>query len=300
MAFVMHPLTALNGSPTYTADDYRHVVNPFVFPSDGTPFGCVQGIRAGSPWPVVSIKDLVCTVAPHCGVVSPWSGVGAYTYALKKREFVNIPDSTGNYKVAIIVEDPSQSHGSTPRGLVKVYPAGTPSSEIPGLVLAVVNAGVVDNVAPRLHADGTVEVNNTDWLNGIRMVRGSEAVTSVDNRRYRMNGGGWVPLTDIELSPGQWYKDWNVDYKCSMVGNIVNVYLKVSRKTEWVAKAWSRSQLFTFPDYLKPKLEDINVPAAGVEYSGFQLDPTGLYVRPFRDITYGVGGWIAAAFSYSV
>lgn len=300
MAFTMHPLTALNGVPTYTADDYRHVVNPFMFPSDRTPFGCVSCVRAGSPWPVASVKNLTVTVFPHCGVVNPWSGVGAYTYALKKSEYVNVPDSTGNYKVAVVVNDPSQSHGSTPRGLVKVYPAGTADADIPGVVLAVVNAGVVNCVAPRLHADGVIEVNDGAWLERIPALEGAEAVTSVDGRRYRRHGSVWVPLTDITLNPGQWAKDWNVDYRCSMVGNIVNICLKVSRKTEWVATAWSRSQLFTFPDYLTPKLSDINVPAAGVEYSGFQVDPSGLYVRPFRNITYAVGLWNTAAFSYSV
>lgn len=300
MAFTMHPLTVLDDSPTYTADDFRHVVNPFLFPSNSTPFDCVQGVREGSPWPVVSISDLTVTVLPHCGVVCPWVNVGAYTYAIKKKEYVNIPDSTGSYKVAIVVDDPSQSHGSRPRGFVKVYPAGTADSDIPGLVLAYVNGGVVDNVAPRIHADGTVEVNNSDWLNSIPMVAGAEAVTSVDGRRYRRYGGQWVPLTDIKLTPGLWYKDWNVYYTCSMSGRVVSISLSVSRKSEWVARAWDRSQIFVFPDYLKPTLNDINVPAAGVEYTGFQLDPSGLYVRPFRDITYTTSGWNTASFSYPV
>lgn len=300
MAFPMHPLTALGGSPTYTADDYRHVVNPFVFPSNGTPFDCIQGIRAGSPWPVVSISGLTVTVLPHCGVVSPWPGVGAYTYAIKKKEYVNVPDSTGSYKVAVVVDDPSQSHGSKPRGFVKVYPASTDDSAIPGVLLAWVNSGVVDNVATRIHADGTIEVSNDGWLDVIPAVAGTEAVVEGSGRRFRRVGSRWVPLTDIKLDPGQWAKDWDVSYKCSMVGNIVNIVVRASRKAEWVAKAWSRSQLLTFPDYLKPKLEDINVPAAGVEYSGFQVDPSGLYVRPFRDITYAKGVWSTAAFSYSV
>lgn len=297
---VMHPLTALNGSPEYTADDYRHVVNPFLFPSDGSAFDCVQGVRYGGPVPLATIDGLTVTVKPHCGVMSPWTGVGAYTYALKEPMSVNVPDSTGDYKIVVAAYDPSLSHGEAPGAWLQSWPASSSDSDINGLVVARVTAGVVSDVAPKIHVDGTIEVNDWGQLEPIRTVDGVEAVTVENGQRYRRVGGVWLSLTDIKLNPGQWYKDWNISYRCSMVGNIVNVYLKVSRKAEWVAKAWTRSQLFTFPDYVKPKLDDINIPAAGVENSGFQLDSSGLYVRPFRDITYAVGGWNTAAFSYSV
>ena len=45
MAIIMHPLTAKNGSPEYTADDYRHAINPLLVPSDGTAFNGLSGIR---------------------------------------------------------------------------------------------------------------------------------------------------------------------------------------------------------------------------------------------------------------
>ena len=109
-----------------------------------------------------------------------------------------------------------------------------------------------------------------------------------------------MALSDIQLNPGQWAKDWNVWYKCSKYGNIVSLMVKATRGPEWKAKAWDKSQILTFPDYVKPKVTDLNVPGAGVEYSGFQLDKTGLYVRPFRDITYAKGAWVSATMSWSV
>lgn len=299
-SIVMHPLTALNGSPEYTADDFRHAVAPLLATSSGYAFESVQSVRFGSPVPLVTVSGLTVKVKPHCGIVSPWSGVGTYTYAVKEPVSVSVPDSTGSYKVAVVVEDPSQSHGATPCGVVKVFSAGVSDRDIPGLVIARVVAGVASDVAPRFLPDGRIEVLEVGYLASIVTMNGIEAVVKSTGDRYRRVNGSWVPLTNIRLNPGQWAKDWDIAYRCSMVGNIVNLYLRVSRKTEWVAKAWSRSQIFTFPDYVRPKLDDINVPSAGVENSGFQLDSTGLYVRPFRDITYSVGGWNTAAFSYSV
>lgn len=297
---VLHPLTALNGAPAYTADDYRHVVNPFLFPSDGTVFNCVQGVRYGSPVPLATIDGLTVTVKPHCGVVSPWAGVGSYTYAITEPMTVNVPDSTGDYKIVVAAYDPSLSHGDTPGAWLQSWPASTPDADINGLVLARVKAGVVSDVAPKLHADGTIQVHNWSQLSSISMANGVEAVTEDNGMRYRRDGGKWLALSDIQLNPGQWAKDWVVWYKCAKYGNIVSLAVKATRDSKWVAKAWDRSQILTFPDYVKPKFIDLNVPAAGVEYSGFQLDSTGLYVRPFRDITYTKDEWTSATLSWSV
>lgn len=297
---VLHPLTVLNGSPSYTADDYRHVVNPFVFPSDGSAFGGVQGIRYGSPSPLVTIDGLTVTVKPHCGIVRPWNETGSYTYAMKESMTVNVPDSTGDYKIVVAVYDPSLSYGETPGAWLQSWPASTPDSEINGLVLARVTAGVASDMAPKIKVDGSIEVHDWDQLNTIYPVYGTEAITVVNGQRYRRDNNAWVPLSDIQLNPGQWYRDWDVWYKCSMLDNVVSLMVKVTRGPEWVAKAWERSQILTFPDYVKPNVKDLNIPAAGVEYSGFQLDSTGLYVRPFRDITYGRGAWSSTTMTWSV
>ena len=297
---VLHPLTTLNGLPTYTADDYRHVVNPFLLPSDGTAFNCVQGVRYGSPVPLATINGLAVTVKPHCGTVSPWEGSGMYTYAITEPMTVNVPDSTGDYKIVVAAYDPSLSHGETPGAWLQSWPAVTPDSEINGLVLARVSGGVVSDVAPKIHADGTIQVHDWSQLSLISAVNGVEAVTENNGMRYRRDGGVWNALSDIQLNPGQWAKDWTVWYKCSKFGNIVNLMVKATRGPEWNAKAWERSQILTFPDYVKPNLTDFNVPGAGTEYSGFQLDKTGLYVRPFRDVKYAKGAWTSATLSWSV
>nr|UWG88181.1 MAG: hypothetical protein [Bacteriophage sp.] len=213
---------------------------------------------------------------------------------------VKVPDTTGDYYVVVSVYDPSLSYGETPGAWLQSWPASTPLKDINGLVLARVKAGAVSDVAPKLHADGTIQVHDWAQLSSISMVNGVEAVTEDTGMRYRREGGVWLALSDIQLGQGQWAKDWNVWYKCSKYGNIVSLMVKATRGAEWVAKAWEKSQILTFPDYVKPNVIDFNVPAAGVEYSGFQLDKTGLYVRPFRDITYTKDAWTSATMTWSV
>lgn len=191
MAIIMHPLTAKNGSPEYTADDYRHAINPLLVPSDGTAFNGLSGIRYGSPSPLVTVSGLTATVKAHCGTISPWDGLGAYTYAITANTTVQLADSTNNYKIAVTVEDPSQSHGTTPRGQLKVFTAGTPDSNINGLVIAKVNAGVASDTAPMIRNNAILMARNLEQLNTIDAMDGQEAVTITDNVHYVRNGGTW-------------------------------------------------------------------------------------------------------------
>nr|UWD74985.1 MAG: hypothetical protein [Bacteriophage sp.] len=191
MAIIMHPLTARNGSPEYTADDYRHAINPLLLPSDGSAFNGLSGIRYGSPSPLVTVSGLTATVKAHCGTISPWDGLGAYTYAITTNTTVQLADSTNNYKIAVTVEDPSQSHGTTPCGQLKVFTAGTPDSNINGLVIAKVNAGVASDVAPMIRNSAILMAHNLEQLNTIDAVNGQEAVTITDNVHYVRNGGVW-------------------------------------------------------------------------------------------------------------
>lgn len=194
---VMHPFTALNGSPLYTADNFRHVVNPFLAPSDGTVFNRVSGVLYGAARPLCVIDGLNVTIQPHCGIVSPWSDVGAYTYALMGKETVTVPSSDGIYKVAVIVEDPNSFHGSVPRGLVKVYPGSTADDTIPGLVIARVNDGVVSDVAPVLHQDMLVEVADEDMLKALSVAEGQEALVTSTGRRYVKEAGVWHDTLEV-------------------------------------------------------------------------------------------------------
>lgn len=191
MAIIMHPLTAQNGSPEYTADDYRHAINPLLLPSDGSAFNGLSGIRYGSPSPLVTVSGLTATVKAHCGTISPWDGLGAYTYAITTNTTVQLADSTNSYKIAVTVEDPSQSHGTTPRGQLKVFTAGTPDSNINGLVIAEVNAGVASDVAPMIRSNAILMARDLEQLNTIAAMDGQEAVTIADNAHYVRNGSAW-------------------------------------------------------------------------------------------------------------
>ena len=191
MAIIMHPLTAKNGSPEYTADDYRHAINPLLVPSDGTAFNGLSGIRYGSPSPLVTVSGLTVTVKPHCGTISPWDGLGAYTYAITTNTTVQLADSTNSYKIAVTVEDPSQSHGTTPRGKIEVFTAGASDSNINGLVIAEINAGVASDVAPMIRNSAILMARDLEQLNTIAAMDGQEAVTMVDNAHYVRNGGAW-------------------------------------------------------------------------------------------------------------
>lgn len=191
MAIIMHPLTAQNGTPKYTANDYRHAINPLLLPSDGSAFNGLSGIRYGSPSPLVTVSGLTVTVKPHCGTISPWDGLGAYTYAITTNTTVQLADSTNSYKIAVTVEDPSQSHGAIPCGKLEVFTAGTPDSNINGLVLAKINAGVASDMAPIIRNNAVLMARDLNQLNTIAAMDGQEAVTMVDNAHYVRNGGAW-------------------------------------------------------------------------------------------------------------
>lgn len=191
MAIIMNPLTAQNGFPEYTADDYRHAINPLLLPSDGSAFNGLSGIRYGSPSPLVTVSGLTATVKPHCGTISPWDGLGAYTYAITTDTTVQLADSTNSYKIAVTVEDPSQSHGTTPRGKLEVFAAGTPDSNINGLVIAKINAGVASDTAPIIRNKAVLMARDLNQLNTIAAMDGQEAVTMVDNAHYEQSDGTW-------------------------------------------------------------------------------------------------------------
>lgn len=297
---VLHPLTVLDGSPVYTADDYRHVVNPFLAPSDGTVFGCVQGVRYGSPNPLVTIDGVIVTVKPHCGVLCPWPTAGAYTYAITKPMTVNVPDSTGDYKIVVAAYDPSLSHGNTPGAWLQSWPANTPDSEINGLVLATVKGGVVSDMAPRIRPDARIEVRDLDQLNALSVGEGVEAATLSNGVLYRRVRGRWQSLTNIQLEPGAQAGNWTVWYKCALSGNVVSLSVKATRKYPWDAKAWDKSQVLTFSDFIRPNFNELYVLAAGAESTAFQVDSTGLSVRPFKNISFPANSWVSATMTWSV
>ena len=264
MAIIMHPLTAKNGSPEYTADDYRHAINPLLVPSDGTAFNGLSGIRYGSPSPLVTVSGLTATVKAHCGTISPWDGLGAYTYAITTDTIVQLADSTNSYKIAVTVEDPSQSHGTTPRGKLEVFPAGTPDSNINGLVIAEVNAGVASDVSPMIRNSAILMARDLDQLNTIDAVDGQEAVTMDDNAHYVMELGTWKPVFETVS------ESWNSgkitviygESSCAVQVNSVKI-----GSGSWDSAQWGK----TIREAYRPKTEMSNplMVANGGSNTGF-------------------------------
>lgn len=191
MAIIVHPLTAMGGVPAYTANDYRHVVNPLMVPSNGMPFDGLQGVRAGFQSPLVTLDGLTVTVNPHCGVVCPYGGNGVYTYAITIAETVKVADSTASYKVAVVVDDPILSSANTPGGRVGLFSTSVPDSSIPGLVIALVSPGAVSTVAPVLHPRMLLEVFDEKALKSVPAVDGQEALVSSTGNRYVWENGSW-------------------------------------------------------------------------------------------------------------
>lgn len=198
MTIVMHPLTAQGGVPSYSAYDYRHAINPLVVPSDGTAFNGLRGVRSGFNPPLVTIDGLIVTVKPHCGTVSPWENSGAYTYAITGEETVTIADSTSNYKIAVVVDDPSQSSGTTPGGRLQVFASSVDDSLIHGLVIARVSGGVVSDAAPILHQNTLVEVSDEESLDGLSVLDGQEALVSSTGKRFVREDGRWHDTVDVQ------------------------------------------------------------------------------------------------------
>lgn len=264
MAIIMHPLTALNGSPEYTADDYRHAINPLLVPSDGTVFNGLSGIRYGSPVPLVTVSGLTVTVKPHCGTISPWDGLGAYTYAITTNTKVQLSDSTNSYKIAVTVEDPSQSHGKTPRGKLEVFTAGTPDSNINGLVIAEVNAGVASDVAPIIRNNAVLMARDLEQLNTITAMNGQEAVTIADNAHYVMELGAWKPVfeTVSESWSGGRITVIYGESSCAVQVNSVKI-----GSGSWDSAQWGK----TIREAYRPKIEMSNpmMVSNGASHTGF-------------------------------
>lgn len=192
MAIIAHPLTAIGGTPVYTAQDYRFAVNPFLTaaPVAASPFACYQGVRAGAAVPLVSLDLLTVTVHPHAGILCPWPVGGAYSYAVTQDAAIQIPSSQGMYKVAVVLTDQSIGHGDTQGATLKVLDGSTPDSSITGLVLATVTDGVVSGTAPVLNADGSITVPTETVLDSLTALDGQTAY--VGTAEYKRVGGEWI------------------------------------------------------------------------------------------------------------
>jgi hypothetical protein len=118
---------------------------------------------------------------------------------LDSQATVNVADSTGTYKIALVLSDPSQSHGSAPGIVLQSFPASTANSSINGLVIGQVAAGTASDTAPRILQQTMITVPTLAILNSLTGVEGQKAAitsdgTAMNNTEYQYRSGAWVAM----------------------------------------------------------------------------------------------------------
>ena len=212
MAFVIHPLTQQNSEPKYKASDFRLTVSNFLTVGTDEAFGAVQGIRSDSLAAHVSMTDSTITVYPHSGIIAPWTGVGAYAYAITSDITVQRP-TTGDYYVVLTVDDPSQSHGSEPQGRVDLIPTSTPRESINGLVIAKTTGSTIGDIANRLRNGTVIETVSKEELDLIKPVNYTKALVRFGDGmgEYEFYSGKWNPIMPKPFSLT--YESWEITGK---------------------------------------------------------------------------------------
>lgn len=190
-AGIAFPLTydAAQAGPNYSASDFRLTAGAALAVPDGSAFGGVQGVRAGSPSPLASIEGTTVTVAAHMGWLCPWAG-GCYMYALPEPQQAAVDSTAGSYKIAVVLEDRAAGHGSGERVGVQQFPGYTLDSQIPGLVVARVDDGVASDAAPVIGQDATIRAATLAQLQAVTAADGVGAVLA-DGSRYERSSGVW-------------------------------------------------------------------------------------------------------------
>lgn len=305
MAIICHPLTAVNGSPAYTADNYRHVVNSMLFPSNSSALGSVQGIRVSSNSPVLSITSLQVKVTSHVGVINLSSGT--YTYMLDSTTSIQIPDKTNNYKIAVIVNDPSASigSGSVPEAKLAYFLATVPDSQISGIVLGQVNAGVVSDTAVRLDCNWIISVPSKTVLDTVSAVDGQTAVTKSDNVTYVRKNGVWSSFNDLLTLSNSTY--WSATWNFTIVQNMGILSFTATRKTsQWqTTSAWGSSSLFSLNSKYSIPIETHTPLITNANISGLggimcQAYQNNITLRATQAMTIGVGGWCSGSIVFGI
>lgn len=223
MGIIVHPLTAVNGSPVYSADDYRHVVNSLHVVSDGTPFGGVSGVRYTGTDPLISVNGTTVTVQPHIGFYGGWPTAGVYTYAVESSEQVELESANSSYKVYVRIDDPSQSHGNTPDGQLAVVNANTADSDINGVVLATVSGGEANETAVRVDMSGKLHAPSLAVLDSVSPIDGTLAYVWTTNSEYTREYGQWVQTNSRMLVTARWNDPLLVEVALQPINNSISV-----------------------------------------------------------------------------
>jgi len=198
MAFVIHPLTQQSGVPKYTAADFRLTVSNFLTAGTGETFGAVQGVRSDGYSAIIAMSGDTITVHPHSGIIAPWTGVGAYAYAITSDITVPRP-TTGDYYVVLTVEDPSQSHGSEPQGRVDLIPTSTPRVSIDGLVIAQTVGTSINGIETRLRNNTVIETVSKAELDLVKPTPRTKGFVRFGDGmgEYEYDGSNWQPMKRV-------------------------------------------------------------------------------------------------------
>lgn len=193
MTMMAHPMT-LGGddTPRYSARDVRTMLNTFLAPADGSGsmFSVIQGIKMTSDQPICTVSGRTATIRAHIGILCPYPSAGPYTYKSSDMQVI-LPNTSQSWKIAVLIDDPSEGHGSNARVYLDTYPSSTPDSDIFGLVLAIVHDGTADDVAPRLFIAPKIVVNSADRLSSIPAMDGQTALVKGTQTEYVYTDGRW-------------------------------------------------------------------------------------------------------------
>lgn len=193
MATILHPVTQISGSPSYTAQQIRRTVNPFIALSNNSPFDTVQGVRAGCGV-LLSISGNTVTVKRHAGQLSPFSGYGIYHYSIDSDMQVTVPSLTASYKIAMVMSDKSLGQGTGNTITPTVLDYSTADSSVNGLVLGAVVNGTCSDTALRINPTQELMAFKLSDLPSLNMVEGQRALVTSDgdnNGEYTYMGGAW-------------------------------------------------------------------------------------------------------------
>ncbi len=233
MSMIAHPMTeGSDGTPKYSARDVRNMLNTFLAPSDGSgPINTViEGVKLTSDQPICTVSGRTATIKTHIGVINPYPAAGPYTYYSSDMP-VTLPNTTQSWKIAVLIDDPSEGHGSSPQVRLDTYLSSTPDSDIYGMVLAVVHDGIADDVAPRLLINPTLIVNDLSTLNGMTAVNGQKAKIRNSTSEYEYRNGSWVCTYKLITIPGMATQWWHSnDLRMVKHGDVVAWSLDMQRR----------------------------------------------------------------------
>lgn len=233
MTLIVHPLTAGDDNePAYTADMFRRTNNVWLSPANSavnTASSCISAVRDENDTPICTISGLKVTVAAHSGIVYPFAGGSPYTYYISD-ESVSIPNTTQSWKIAVVVTDPSVGYGNKPGATLQAVSSTTPDSNINGIVLALVNQGVVYDIVPRILNSGIIQTQTLESLQQISTTDGQRAYVSGTDADYVRRGGAWYCTRRTLVIPHVHNTWWiSNDLHLAKHDDVVNFSLQIGR-----------------------------------------------------------------------